>query len=359
MNTDLWTEDDRIDACLMSLVRERDDHDAFAALLARLGPAIDGPLFRYLPAAEVDDGRAEVHLRLWARRRLYREGRGTVRSWAGRGISLHYAFDWLRKHARSPRQLSGPTSPAVADRHPGPAAAAEEADWAAHVARLCAQVLAGLPPHVRTCFTLRLLGVGYADIAAAVGRPARALATAVHRVRKRLLALLNDHDHPCFPREDRPMTNTPKPNGIEALNLSGVLARLAAAEARLDATDARLAGLEDDLAEAGQDAYFVPDEPGALAWDLIDRLRALIADPARHGSDVDWAEVEDLAERLRPVARSLPKGLLTKVSSRLRESRELLKKAPGHGAATAQVRGVVTLLEAVADGGPDAAVARQ
>ncbi len=183
-----WTDDDLTDARLMALVRDYGRHDAFAELLPRLDLAIDRPLWRYLPAAEIPDGRAGVHLRIWARRMLYREDRGTVRGWASR-IALYYAWDWLRRHSKAGRPLGDLDCLAVADLDPDPAAAAEEADWAAHVRRLCTEVLDGFPPFVRTCFTLRLQGVEYADIAAIVKRPIGTVASAVHRVRKKLEAL--------------------------------------------------------------------------------------------------------------------------------------------------------------------------
>ncbi len=44
-----------------------------------------------------------------------------------------------------------------------------------------------------------------------------------------------------------------------------------------------------------------------------------------------------------------PNGTLTKVQSRLKESRELLKKIVGHRAALAQLKEVATLLEGVTD----------
>src|SRR5262249_52357339 len=127
-----WTEDDLRDGRLMGLVRDS-DHAAFAELLPRLNLAIERTLRRYLPAAEIDDGRAEVHCRIWGKRHLYREARGPVRAWVG-SVSRSYALDWLRRN--SGRLLAGLDGLAVADRHPSPAAAAEEADQATHFAHL-------------------------------------------------------------------------------------------------------------------------------------------------------------------------------------------------------------------------------
>jgi RNA polymerase sigma factor (sigma-70 family) len=187
----VWTDADRLDEPLMRRVRDADDHAAFAELLPRLRQAIDHPLVRYLPVAELDDGRAEVALRIWARRTQYDAERGTPRMWA-RGISRNYAWDWLRKAARGPRVTIDPDGILVADRHPCPALAAEEAEWADRLECLYRETLAGLPPHARTSFELRLRGVSYAGIARATGRPIGTIASEVFRARVRLLTALRD-----------------------------------------------------------------------------------------------------------------------------------------------------------------------
>jgi RNA polymerase sigma-70 factor (ECF subfamily) len=292
----------------MGLVREG-NHTAFAELLPGLGPAIEKTLRRYLPAAEIDDGRAEVHCRIWGKRHLYQEARGTVRAWV-RSVSRSYALDWLRRN--SGRPLAGLDGLAVADRHPGPAAAAEEADLATYFARLVSAVLAAFPPVVQVSFRMRRDGAGYAAIAAALGRPIGSIASGVHRVRTRLLALVKDNHHPCFRTEESPMSSI-KSNRVEA--------------------------------PLPAERSSEPDTPAALAASLRARLDLLIADPSQHQSDTDWAEVEELVERLRPFIRSLPKRLFTKVVTRLRESRELLGEVAGHGAALVQIREVATLLQ--------------
>lgn len=184
------TEDDRIDAGLMVLVRDRGDHAALADLLPRIAAAIDRPLRRCLPAAEIDDARAEVHLRVWSRRSQYRPECGTVRGWVGR-IAMHYAVDWLRKRPVA-RRLEGIRRVAP----PDPAAVAEQADWEGHVLRVCSTYLGRLPPHARTSFELRRQGVGYAQIAAIVGRPVGTVASTVHRVRTKLVALTEGGGQP-------------------------------------------------------------------------------------------------------------------------------------------------------------------
>src|SRR5262249_20937916 len=149
------------------------------------------------------------------------------------------------------------------------------------------EVLAGFPPHVRASFELRLQGVGYASIARIVGRPVGTVASAVHRVRKKLLALIKDNGPPSRPAE-RTMSNTPKPNSVEAPDLKAILAQLGELKADLAATKARLAEVEARvLVEPGEaeEACFVPDTPTGLAGDLLDRLRLLLTDPAQHQSD--------------------------------------------------------------------------
>ena len=352
-----WTDEDRIDASLMVAVRDRDNHAAYSALLPRIDRAIDAPLFRYLPASEIDDGRAEVHLRIWSRRTLYREDCGTVRAWVGGGISLHYAWDWLRKHAKAPRLIADMDELPFAVRDPTPAVAAENSDWMAHIGRLCSRVLADFPPHVQASFTLRLQGVEYAEIAGIVGRPVGTIASSVHRVRTKLLALLNCNDHHRILTKENPMTNN-SPHGVETIELKAILARFDELKQDLATTKDRLADLEARVnAEGGgigQGACFVPDTLPGLVGVLRDRLRLLLEDPAQYQSDTAWAEVEDLADELRPVMKQLPKGLFVKVWTRLRESRELLKQVRRHRAALAQIRGVLTLLESVADEDPEA-----
>jgi RNA polymerase sigma-70 factor (ECF subfamily) len=353
-----WTEADLRDFVLMSQVQQEASHDAFAELTPRLGTTIDGPL-RILPAGETEDGRAEVHLRIWARRMQYREDRGTVRAWVS-GVSRHYALDWLRKHSKAHLPLADLEGLAVADPHPGPAAAAEEADWAAHARHLCRRVLVLEPAHVQTSFELRMRGVSYAQIAAVVGRPIGTVASAVHRVRKKLLALIEDNTHRSRPQEILLMSKTVNPDGVEPPDLNAVLAQLGEVKADLSAVKGRIADVEDRVpAESGPGdpedaATFVLDPPAALAGDLLDRVRQMIDDPAQHQSDADWAEVFDLAEDLRPFMKSVSKGMFVKVWTWLGESRELLKKVPGHGAALAQLRGLAKLLESAADDGDEA-----
>lgn len=181
------TDEDRINDRLMCLVRDDDDHAAFADLLPRIGRAIDGPLFRYLPAAEIEDGRAEVRGRIWIKRRLYKEDRGTVRLWAG-SISRNYGRDWLRKNRKVPRPMGDLGIHAVADRHPEPVAEVADAEQVARIARTFDDVMAAFPPFAQTSFRMRLSGSDYATIAAATNRPIGTVASAVHRVRQKLLA---------------------------------------------------------------------------------------------------------------------------------------------------------------------------
>jgi hypothetical protein len=154
------------------------------------------------------------------------------------------------------------------------------------------------------------------------------------------------------------MSKTVNSNGVETPDLNAILAQLVELKADFAGVKARLADAEARvLARPGQadnQPTFIPDTSAGLAADLRDRLRELIDDPAPHRSDTDWTEVMDLAEELRPLKKQLPKGTFVKVMTRAKESRELLKKLPGHGAALVQLRGVVTLLESVADDGTEA-----
>lgn len=339
----IWAEGDLRDAALMAQAQQ-DDHDAFTNLLPRLGPAIDAPLRRRLPPSEIDDGRAEVHLRIWARRMQYRRDRGTVRAWAG-GISRFHAIDCIRRHPKSPH-TAGLDGLAVADGHPGPALAAEEADWAAHARRVCSEVLAAFPSHVRECFTLRMQGTRYADIALAVCRPAGTVASAVHKVKTRLIAALKDNldSQPCL--KETPVSSI-KQNNADAPDLDAVLAQLAAMKADLAATQARLDDVEARVPAKPGEATFIPDTPADLATELRARVREMIEDAGRLGSDTDLAEALDLADGLAP-------ALKRRVVGRLKEARELLKMIPRHRVAISQLREVERILVETGEEGPGA-----
>jgi RNA polymerase sigma factor (sigma-70 family) len=324
---------------------QHDDHDAFVELLPRLGPAIGGSL-RSLPMGEIEDGRAEVHLRLWSRRMQYREDRGTVRAWAC-GISRHYALDWFRKQSRAPRLMADLDGLAVADRHLDPALATEEADWAAHARRISSEVLAGFPPHVQDCFRLRMQGVSYAKIAELVGpRPIGTVASAVHRVRTKLLAHLEAFVNPVPKIGENIMVIDPRITSMQN-DIDQIKAQLSATEGGLKAD---VGGIKNRLDNLEQQVRELGDTAASRATQVLDRLGSLIADPTQHGSDTDWAFVEDLVDELLKVKKLLPNGLLIRVQTRLKESRELLKKVPGHRAAIDQLRGVEKLLERVATG---------
>lgn len=323
----IWTDIDNVDESLLRRVRDDDCHDAFAELLPRLERAIDQPLVRYLPPTEIDDGRSEVALRIWMRRKQYRKDRGTPRMWV-RGISRFYAWDWLRKDARAPRVFLDLDNLLVTDDHPCPARAVEEAEWASRLECRYREALAGFPPHARTSFELRLQGDSYASIALATGRPIGTIASEVFRVRARLLTLIQDIDRPRLQREGNAMSKE-SPIATVRNDISEIQDRLTALE---------------------QEVRLPADTPEARAMRLHVRLRLLIADPTQRQSDTDWAEVEDLVhsdDGLRPVTQQLPRGLFTKVSARLQESRELLRRNPEHGAAINQLREVETLLVGV------------
>jgi RNA polymerase sigma factor (sigma-70 family) len=336
-----WTEDDRIDADLMRCVRDRDDHGAFATLLPRVAKAIDGPLLRYLPVSEIDDGRATVHFRIWEKRHRYHEDRGTVRAWIGGGISMHYSLDWLRKRARAPRPSSDRDAHFVADRRPDPAEVVSDTEQAAHLVRLLGDVLSTFPPVVRLGFRMRLAGTDYSAIAAAIGRPVGTVASDVYRVRKKLLARLKYQTHPRSCSRENPMSDIIKSTGTEPLDFNAILAQLGQLKADLAAVKARLAEVDVRLPvptgaptpEAGP----VPDAPGARPERLRDSVRQMIDNPAARGSGTDLAEILDLAEELDPVRKR-------KVWLRLKESGALLKKAADHRAAINQLREVERIL---------------
>jgi len=103
--------------------------------------------------------------------------------------------------------------------------------------------------------------------------------------------------------------------------------------------------LRDQIARVEQVTSKLADNPSARMERLVVRLRLLIANRAQYQCDTDWADIEDIVENeLGPVKKRLPKGLYTKVSMRLRESRELLRRNAHHGAAINQMREVETLL---------------
>ncbi len=187
----IWTETDRIDAGLMFRVKGHDDHVAFAELLPRISRAIDGPLRRILPEAEFDDAWAEVALRVWHRREKYHEERGTVRAWVS-AISRNHALDWKRRHAGRRHMDIDRVAHALADDGSDPAGAIEQADWASYVRGICNEVLSDFPPDIRESFELRLGGVHYATIAARSGRPIGTVATALARVRAKVLSRMSE-----------------------------------------------------------------------------------------------------------------------------------------------------------------------
>jgi RNA polymerase sigma factor (sigma-70 family) len=306
---------------LMLRVRDHDDHAAFTELLPRLIDLIDRTLRRSLPPGEIDDGRSEVTFRLWSRRKQYREDRGTVRAWTG-VIARHVSVDWHRRNAARRAEAIDPGT--VADRRPDPAAMAEQSDWLAHVGRRCREALDDLPSHVQAGFELRSQGLGYAEVARRVGRPVGTVASAVHRVRARLRAVVEEQ------RADgssggKAMTNR------DNTDLKSVV------------RDVR--NLEDRLARVEQVASGLADSPPARMGRLLNRLREMIDDPAQWQRDADWADVEDAIDNeLAPVKERLPKGLFTKVVLRLRESRRLLRGNAQHRAAVNQMREVETLL---------------
>jgi RNA polymerase sigma-70 factor (ECF subfamily) len=198
-----WTEADRTEAELMGLVRDHDDHEAFATLLPRLCHLIEKQLRRVLPEAEIEDGRAEVALRVWHRRGKYREERGPVRVWVS-AISRNHALDWLRRHSRRRAEIDLGT---LADQRPDPAATTEKADWASHVRRVCSEVLASFPPDIRDSFELRLGGTSYATLAARTGRPLGTMASTLARVKARVLERINASGASglaCSERENSP-----------------------------------------------------------------------------------------------------------------------------------------------------------
>jgi hypothetical protein len=112
--------------------------------------------------------------------------------------------------------------------------------------------------------------------------------------------------------------------------------------------------IKDRIAPLEQALLRLADTAVARVGLLLARLRKLIADPRQHQSDTDWAEVEDLLHQLRPVSKCRLRTLLARVSSRLNESRDLLKHVAGHRAAFNQLREAVRLLaEAAGPGDAD------
>jgi RNA polymerase sigma factor (sigma-70 family) len=287
-----------------------DDDGAFPLLLARLSDTVERPLRWLLPPAEFEDGCAEVWFRIWTRRRQYREERGTVRAWTA-GIAWNYTRDWRRRQARARFVNLDKVGPALADESPDPAVTTEQADAAAELCRRVAEALATFPPDVVAIFRLRLQGLDYATIAARVNRPAGTVASAVFRLRAKLLTLIKAPFHPIQQRGDNMSQKT---DDIASVlhELSEVKDRLAAVDANvtgeLGLIEARLGAVEQKAAPA--------DTPSARAERLLIRLRLFIADPAQHQSVADWAEIEDLVGRRSPAGQeaaspgSVHEGLL-------------------------------------------------
>jgi RNA polymerase sigma-70 factor (ECF subfamily) len=313
------TEDDRIDDRLMCRVKYDDDHDAFAELLPRIRPTLEALLGRRLPPGEVEDALADVFLRLWQHRGRFRERRGTVRALAAT-IARNCARDrWRRRKQHT--ALDG-VAEAVADaRHPDPAVAVEQADWAAYVRRRCDEVLATLPPYVRTCFELRLQGVAFETIAARVGRPVGSVAAALFRFRARMVAVLD--------KLDDSLSRKP---GAHAMNdpLTRALGEMSAIRGKLTTVERLLEELK--------------ETPAARLNRLLSRVRELLADgtkdPTQYQSATAWAEVEDRVEDLGLVKDQLPDGLFRKVKQWLRDSRERLQRDGRDAYALNQLRGV-------------------
>src|SRR5262249_51941096 len=144
---------------------------------------------RFLPPGEIEDGAAEVTLRLWESRDQFQEERGCVRGWAAT-IARNFAYDWWRRAGN--RSNPATLEAIAADPESGdPAFLAEYRDWAEFVRRSSDEALAMQPEYVRISFALRLQGATFQEISDRLGRPVGSIAGALHRFRRKLAARLD------------------------------------------------------------------------------------------------------------------------------------------------------------------------
>ena len=164
-----------------------DDEQAFAALVAALGPSLLGFVRRTLGAAghEAEDVVQEAFVRLWRARHRWQPS-ATVQTYlftiAGR-LCLNRQRGWRRQPPGLPLTDDEGVSHPIPDTAPDP----ERVAASAQLRAVLREELAALPASQRTALLLKLVGgLRYDEIAVALDTTAAAVESLLSRARARL-----------------------------------------------------------------------------------------------------------------------------------------------------------------------------
>jgi RNA polymerase sigma-70 factor, ECF subfamily len=179
-----------------------DDEQAFAALVAALGPALLGFVRRSLGAAahEAEDVVQEAFVRLWRARHRWQPS-AAVRTYLFT-IAGHLCLNRQRGWRRQPAVLPMVDHDGISLPIPDPAPDPERAAASAQLRVVLREELAALPASQRAALLLKLIGgLRYDEIAVALDTTAAAVESLLSRARARLRPRLAH-----FLREGKPPT---------------------------------------------------------------------------------------------------------------------------------------------------------
>jgi RNA polymerase sigma-70 factor (ECF subfamily) len=176
------------DARLMLRFREG-DRGAFETLFRRYTPRLVSFLARMVPEhARAEELAQEVFVRIYQARDRY-EPRARFSTWLF-GIASNLALnDLARAHRKRERAWDVPAASVVED----PGARADRSLEARRTAARIEKAMARLPDRQRAALLLRVEeGLGYEEIAEALGASNASVKSLIHRAREKLLADLPD-----------------------------------------------------------------------------------------------------------------------------------------------------------------------
>ncbi len=167
------------------------DPEEFTTLFRRHAPAIQRYVTRRIGPAAADDVVAETFLVAFARRGSFRAGRSDALPWLY-GIATNLVRRHWRTEVRQLRLLArtgvDPVTTSFADR-------VDDAISAADTHARLGAALAGLPAGQRDALLLLAWGgLGYDDVAAALGVPIGTVQSRISRARARLRQTLSDEN---------------------------------------------------------------------------------------------------------------------------------------------------------------------